>query len=79
MAGNYFGSGNIDVTAENQNLDLDISEYSGDLATSFASYPASTWILIPNYELSMGVKLSTELPNIAENDVISKVRFKAVS
>jgi len=77
LAGNYFGSGNIDVTAENQNLDLDISEYSGDLATSFASYPASTWILIPNYELSMGVKLSTELPNIAENDVISKVRFKA--
>ena len=77
LAGNYFGSGNIDVTAENQSLEIEINEYSGDLATSFASYPASTWTLIPNYELSMGVKISTELPNIAENDIISKVKFKA--
>ncbi|MCK4957085.1 MAG: T9SS type A sorting domain-containing protein, partial [Candidatus Cloacimonetes bacterium] len=75
LAGNYFASSTYSVDAKNQNLDIELVEYAGNIATSFASYPKNTWDLVPNYTLSCGVKISTELDNVAVDDIIAKVRF----
>ena len=77
LDGNFFASNEINVDTDNQELDLELIEYSGDLATSFSSYSSSTWNLIPDYEMSVGVRIDSELEYLNENDVIAKMRFKA--
>ncbi|MFO7896156.1 MAG: C10 family peptidase [Candidatus Cloacimonadales bacterium] len=72
-----FASATHQVEAGSQSLDLQLNEYSGELATSFASFGNSTWDLVPNYQLTCAVKIDSDLPHIDPNSILAQVKFKA--
>lgn len=77
LGGNYFEMKNVTITLENQTIDFDLAEYSGNLALSYAGHSDEEFHLIHDYYLTCAVLLTNnELENFSD-DIFAKVRFKS--
>ncbi len=77
MAGNYFAQEEIEVTADDQEFDLELEHYAGEIAVSYAGCPTETWSLVPGYTIGCGIKLGGGNNLDQEGDILSQIRFKS--
>ena len=76
LQGNYFEMKDVSIALENQVIDFDLEEYSGNISLSYAEHPTGLYHLAP-FTMSCGICLTEEEIDYLNDDVISKVRFKS--
>ena len=74
---NCFEIKEVEISAENQNIQFNVEPYDGSIAFSFASHATGTYELVPDYTIGCAIKLTEDDWIDNENDVLGKIRFLA--